>query len=147
MVSDPHNPRVDAAVEALQADLSKWAEANVLGQPIGKMADTLAQVEKVYIGVMEGRGYTDCRVDAHRAWQCPFALEPWHDAFERDEPRRVCGWKVRFGLGVFLKTLIFRNAGRCPLHGLRLEEHVAVTVEGMAPPQTRFINIVTVVDG
>lgn len=49
--------------------------------------------------------------------------------------RRFCSHKVGYTFWTRLKLRVFGNAGRCPLHGVRLQEHIDVRIEGRLPRQ------------
>lgn len=49
--------------------------------------------------------------------------------------RRFCSHRVGDTFLTRLKLRVFRNAGRCPLHGLRLQDSIDVQLEGRLPHQ------------
>ena len=58
--------------------------------------------------------------------------------------RRHCGWKVGYSLWTRAKLQVFGNAGRCPLHGLHLQESIDVQVEGRLPARDMVFATVVV---
>lgn len=131
--------RVSAVLEALQADLRRFAEENVIGV---SSDSSLAAIEDGIAEQMRARGMIGIHVSAKFVWECGHQSEDEDGEWVSD-----CDFSVSLQ-PPWLRQPIRRlwlklrgHPGFCPRHGIRLHNAARVKTSGYLPSPMVFSTI------